>query len=323
MAYVLGIDGGGSKTMAAVSAAPDLPAAPGRLAMSSASVFTFHTTRGCNFNSVSRESGQAALEEAVRGALASARINPEDISSVCAGVAGGASPELAAIVSEILTRLLPCASIRVVGDIVIAFESAFQEGSGVVCISGTGSVAFGRNERGEMTRAGGWGRLVSDEGSGHWIGRQAISQCLNAMDQGRSSRLITEIMEHWGIVTREQLVSRCHSGQIPNFSELFPVVLRVANEGDPMATEILDSAALKLARITQIVLRRLWSGRSVQRVAITGSVFANAERIRHAFSNLIRADRPEVQVRLCERQPVEGALQLAWANLGESGLVAS
>jgi N-acetylglucosamine kinase-like BadF-type ATPase len=322
MAYVLGIDGGGSKTMAAVSGAPDLPV-PGRLGMSGASVFTFNTARGCNFNSVSRESGQAALEEAVRGALASAQVTPSEISSVCAGVAGGASPEVAAMVSEILSQLLPCASIRVVGDNVIAFEAAFDGSAGVVCISGTGSVAFGRNERGEMTRAGGWGRLVSDEGSGHWIGRQAIAQCLNAMDQGRSSRLITETMEHWGIVTREQLVARCHSDPIPNFAELFPVVLRVANEGDPMATEILDSAALKLARITQIVLRRLWSGRSVQRVAIIGSVFANAERIRHAFANLIRADRPEVQVRLCERQPVEGALQLAWQNIGESGLAAS
>ena len=309
MAYVLGIDGGGSKTMAAVS--------------TGACVFTFKADKGCNFNTVSREDAQAALTEAVRGSLASAKISPGDISSVCAGVAGGASPEVATMVAETLTPLLPCASIRVVGDIVIAFEAAFHGGPGIVCISGTGSVAFGRNERGEMTRAGGWGRLVSDEGSGHWIGRHAISQCLNAMDQGRSSRLITEIMEHWGIVTREQLVARCHSGPIPNFSELFPVVLQVANEGDPMATGILDSAALKLARITQIVLRRLWSGHSIQRVAITGSVFANSERIRHAYANLIRADRPEVQIRLSERQPFEGALQLAWENIGESGLAAS
>ena len=309
MAYVLGIDGGGSKTMAAVS--------------SGASVFTFKVDKGCNFNSVSRDDAQAALSAAVRGALASARISPGDISSACAGVAGGASPELASMISETLAPLLPCASIRVVGDIVIAFESAFHGEAGVVCISGTGSIAFGRNERGETTRAGGWGRMISDEGSGHWIGGRAISQCLNAMDQGRSSRLITEIMEHWHIVTREQLVLRCHSEPIPNFAELFPVVLRVADAGDPMATEILDSAALRLARITQIVLRRLWSSRSLQRVAITGSVFTNSERIRHAYTNLIRADRPEVQIRLSEREPVEGALQLAWENIGESGLAAS
>jgi len=309
MAYVLGIDGGGSKTMAAVS--------------SGSSTFTFKAAKGCNFNTVSHEDARAALTEAVHGAVGLARISSSDISSVCAGVAGGASPEVAAMVSEFLGSLLPRASIRVVGDNIIAFEAAFRGGAGVVCISGTGSVAFGRNERGEMTRAGGWGRMVSDEGSGHWIGRYAISQCLIAMDQGRSSRLITEIMEHWGIVTREQLVLRCHSEPIPNFSELFPVVLRVANAGDPLATEVLDSAALKLARITQIVLRRLWSGHSAQRVAITGSVFANSERIRHAFANLIRSDRPEVQIQLSEREPFEGALQLAWENIGDKGLAAS
>ena len=304
MAFVLGIDGGGSKTVAAVS--------------SGTCVFTSRAAKGCNFNSVSRDDARKALAEAVYDALALAGIPPGEISSVCAGVAGGVSPDVAATVSEILAPLLPCASIRVVGDTVIAFESAFSGGAGVVCISGTGSVAFGRNERGDTTRAGGWGRMVSDEGSGHWIGRRAISQCLNAMDQGRSSRLITEVMEHWQIVTREQLVSRCHCEPIPNFAELFPVVLQVANEGDPIATEILNSAALKLARITQIVLRRLWRGRSIQRVAITGSVFANSERIRHAYGNLIRADRPEVQIRLTERQPIEGALQLAWQNIGES-----
>src|SRR5690242_14711282 len=100
MAYVLGIDGGGSKTMAAVAGG--------------SCVFTSKVDKGCNFNTVSREDGRAALREAVQGALASARIASGDISSVCAGVAGCASPELAATVSEILASLLPCASVRVV-----------------------------------------------------------------------------------------------------------------------------------------------------------------------------------------------------------------
>ena len=136
------------------------------------------------------------------------------------------------------------------------------------------------------------------------------------MDQGRSSRLITEIMEYWGIVTREQLIDRCHRDPIPNFSELFPVVLQVAEAQDPLANEILNMAALKLSRITQIVLRRLWTGRGVQQVAMTGSVFAHSERIRYVYGNLIRADRPRVQIRLSERQPYQGALQMAWDSLG-------
>jgi glucosamine kinase len=310
MAFVLGIDGGGSKTAAAVS--------------NGASMFTTCAPRGCNLNSVSTENARLALAEAVHGALSSAGISAGEVVSVCAGVAGAASPDVAAKIAELLAGLLPRASVRVVGDTVIALEAAFSGGAGVVCISGTGSVAFGRNARGEITRAGGWGRLVSDEGSGHWIGQRAVAKCLRAMDQGRSSQLVTAIMEHWHIVTREQLVQRCHSEPIPNFAELFPVVLQVAETGDPLASEILTAAGFELARITQVVLRRLWSGRSIQQVAVTGSVFAHSARIRQVFTNVIRADRSEVQIRLSGRQPFEGALQMAWESLpGGKPLAAS
>ena len=297
MAFVLGIDGGGSKTAAAIS--------------NGISVLATHAAKGCNLNSVSTEVARQSLAEAVHGVLAAAGISANDIASVCAGVAGAASPEIAATLAEILAGLLPRAAVRVVGDTVIALEAAFYGGPGVVCISGTGSVAFGRNERGEVTRAGGWGRLVSDEGSGHWIGQRAVSKALRAMDQGRSSQLVTGIMKHWSIVTREQLVQRCHSDPIPNFSDLFPIVLAVAEAGDPIASEILNAAAIELARITQVVLRRLWIGHSIQQVAITGSVFANSPRVRNVFGNILHTDRPEVQIRLSKRHPFEGAVQLA------------
>lgn len=305
MAYVLGIDGGGSKTAAAVS--------------DGTSLCTALAAKGCNLNTVPQEIACAALKEAVHGALDSAGIAASDVAAVCAGVAGAAAPDRAAKIQSIIAELLPRATVRVAGDTVISLQAAFAGGPGVVCISGTGSVAFGRNERGETTRAGGWGRMVSDEGSGHWIGHRAVTHCLRAMDQGRSSRLITEIMRHWRIATREQLVLRCHCEPIPNFSDLFPVVLRVAEGGDALANEILDYAAVRLARITQVVLRRLWASCSTQQVAMTGSVFAHSTRVQHVFCNMIHADRPEIQIRLSSRQPIEGAVQMAWESLGEGG----
>jgi N-acetylglucosamine kinase-like BadF-type ATPase len=128
---------------------------------------------------------------------------------------------------------------------------------------------------------------------------------------GRSSRLITAVMEHWRIVTREQLVQRCHREQLPDFAELFPIVLAAAEDRDLLASEILNAAGIELARIAQIVLRRLWVNRTNVEVATAGGVFASSSRIRHVFGNIIRTDRPEVHVRFIERQPVEGALYLA------------
>lgn len=208
MAFFLGIDGGGSKSAAAVS--------------DGVSVLATHIAGGCNLNSVSTETARLSLYRAVHGALSAAGISPTDIVSVCAGVAGAGTPGIATTISEILAELLPLATIQVVGDTVVALEAAFPGKAGVVCISGTGSVALGRNERGELARAGGWGRLVSDEGSGHWIGHRAVSQCIRALDMGRSSSLITGIMQHWRIVTREQLVQHCNQEHVPSFAELFP-----------------------------------------------------------------------------------------------------
>ncbi len=78
---------------------------------------------------------------------------------------------------------------QVVGDAVIALEAAFGPGPGVIAISGTGSMIYGRDAKGLTARAGGWGFAVSDEGSGHWIGQKAISSILRARDAGRETSL--------------------------------------------------------------------------------------------------------------------------------------
>jgi glucosamine kinase len=294
MSFFLGIDGGGSKSVAALS--------------NGVSVLASQTAiGGCNLNTVSCEDARSVLTEAVQGALSAAGVSANSVVGVCAGVAGAASSQVAAKISAILAEILPRASIQVVGDTVIALEADFAGGPGLVCISGTGSIAFGRNERGELARAGGWGRLVSDEGSGSWIGQRAVSQCLRALDMGRSSRLITGIMEHWQIATREQLVQRCCT-QVPNFADLFPVVLATAESGDALACELLTAAGAELARIAQVVLRRLWIGHTSLEIAMTGGVFSNSDRVRQVFANLLRIERPEVRVRLSQRQPFEGAL---------------
>jgi N-acetylglucosamine kinase-like BadF-type ATPase len=243
--------------------------------------------------------------------LSSAGVSAASVTNVCAGVAGAASPEVAAKIAAILAGILPGAAIQVVPDTAIALEANFSGGPGLVCISGTGSIAFGRNQRGQYARAGGWGRLVSDEGSGYWIGQQALSQCLRALDMGRSSTLVTAIMQHWHVVTREHLLQRCQRDPVSGFAELFPVVLAAAEGGDPLASEILDAAGGELARMAQIVLRRLWAGPAKVEIALTGGVFVNSPSIRQVFSNVVRSERPEVQIRLSEHQAFEGALYLA------------
>jgi N-acetylglucosamine kinase-like BadF-type ATPase len=95
-------------------------------------------------------------------------------------------------------------------------------------------------------------------------------------------------------------------------------VLSAAESGDPLATEILSAAGTELARIAQVVLRRLWVSRGHVEVTITGGVFLNSARVLQVFGNVIRSERPEVHVQRSERQAFEGALYLAQHALSAS-----
>ena len=92
-------------------------------------------------------------------------VSPGAVDAVVIGIAGASVPPVKDTVAAMVADLVPC-EIEVVGDMVIAMESAFAGLPGVVVISGTGSVAFGRNHLGDAARAGGWGPAISDEGSG-------------------------------------------------------------------------------------------------------------------------------------------------------------
>src|SRR5208282_5946618 len=126
--------------------------------------------------------------------------SPDRIRAICIGAAGAARPEIAAKIRSILAELTPeiaHANIEIVGDTVIALEAAFGAGPGVIAIAGTGSIVYGRDAAARTARAGGWGFAISDEGSGHWIGRRSISAILSARDQGLETKLTSLVLQAW------------------------------------------------------------------------------------------------------------------------------
>jgi glucosamine kinase len=168
VAIFLGIDGGGSKTSCLIG--------------DETSVLGRGTGAASNVVRVGEAQARESLATAIRQACRVANIRPSEISSVCVGLAGAARPEIGELVRRIIADLVPGetqpSQIRVVGDNVIALEAAFGGGPGVIVIAGTGSIAYGRNREGQTARAGGWGFAISDEGSGHWIGRTAVAAAI-------------------------------------------------------------------------------------------------------------------------------------------------
>ena len=299
MPWFLGIDGGGSKTTCLLG--------------DESAVLASASSAGSNPIRVGEERSRQALQAAVREACAAARVEPSEISRTCLGMAGAARPQIEKQVRAVLTDLVG-GEVEIVGDMVIALEAAFRGGPGLVVVAGTGSIAYGRNERGQTARAGGWGFAISDEGSGHWIGRAAVAAAMRAHDLGENSILISSIMNSWHLGSRDDVVRAANALPPPDFAELFPQVLAAAGSGDSGANEILTHAATELVQLARIVADRLWQGRQAFRVATGGGVFQNSAVVRQVFSNSLRSLHPQAQIESKVVEPAQGALWLARKN---------
>ncbi len=296
MSYFLGIDGGGTKTTCAVG--------------DESSVLAEATAGPSNIVRVGEGRARESLHQAIRQACAAAGISPEQVARTCAGGSGAARPELAAIVRSLLAEILS-SPIEVVGDMETALEAAFGDGSGVIVIAGTGSIAYGRDQHGKTARAGGWGFAVGDEGSAHWIGRQAVSAVLRASDQEQpESPLLKALFRAWGVASLLDLARAGNSIPPPDFAALFPAV---SGSTDEPARQVLRSAGRELAQLAEVVISRLFGkDKSVPvPVAMTGGVFRHAELVRQVFYNELRRLDPHADVRQQVVEPVEGALRMA------------
>ena len=189
MAYYLGIDGGGTKTRCVLA--------------DETTVLATAMSGGSNIVRVGEEHAREALRTVIHQVCASAKVSPDQVHAICIGAAGAARPEIAAKIRSVLAELVPhnAPNIEVVGDAAIALEAAFGAGPGVIAIAGTGSIVYGRDAAGRIARAGGWGFAISDEGSGHWIGRRAISAILSAHDQSVETALAAMVLSTVRFVT--------------------------------------------------------------------------------------------------------------------------
>lgn len=294
--FYLGIDGGGTKTRCTLG--------------DESSVRASSTVGGSNVIRLGEAQAREALQAAVRQACSAANVSPDQIRSVCIGAAGAARPEIAAKIRSILAEVTP-ASVEVVGDMVIALEAAFGAGPGVIAIAGTGSIVWGRDAAGRTARAGGWGFAISDEGSGHWIGRRAVSAILHARDDDESTALTDLVLREWNLASLDELVQKANALPPPDFPRLFPLALRAVETNDRIAQVLLVEAATHLSNLTSTVIRRLAPQPPYVPVAITGSVFRQSNDVRKVFYNTLQAAFPGLEIRPNPAVPVEGALARA------------
>jgi N-acetylglucosamine kinase-like BadF-type ATPase len=295
MPLYLGIDAGGTKTDCAVS--------------NGAELLGQATGATCKLARVGKESARDNLQAVVRRACDAARVRLQDVQHVCIGMAGASLAEAVNWAQETLRELMPAATIYVAGDHVIAHRAAFGTSPGVLTISGTGSIAFGRSQSGETARAGGWGPNVSDEGSAFWVGREAVAEALRAYDVGKNGGLLALIGDCWKVAPED--VIRLANAAEPRFPELAGPVAAAAEKGDASARLIIERAGKALAGLAGAVINRLWPNGGVVPVALAGGVFHGSALVRQAFKEAMRVEQPHAAVSFAHVHPVLGALEIA------------
>lgn len=248
--------------------------------------------------------GPAASEIARAIQTAAAGEAPDVIA---AGVAGLEDPELRRELRYALEALHPQREVHLFSDAAVALDGAFLGGPGVIVISGTGSVAWGRSAKGDEARAGGWGHLIDDAGSGYDIGRRGVNAALRGHDgRGEATALFRVLLKALDVDTPQQMAGVVWRMDPSQVASLARVVVQAAEESDAVARTILRSAAVELAALAAAVWQKLNLGQG-QPVAPVGGMFNHA-RIRKAFTASLARRCPEAMVVTPRLPPVAGAV---------------
>jgi N-acetylglucosamine kinase-like BadF-type ATPase len=254
------------------------------------------------------------IGECLRAACAQAGLDPADTryDAACLGFSGGPEDKESALRLVVNTRMM-----LVTNDALIALTGATGGEPGIITIAGTGSIAYGRNAAGETARAGGWGYIYGDEGSGFDIARQALRAALRSEEGwGPPTGLLPRLLEAGGARTANDLLHLCYTDEFPRarVATFARLVDEEAARGDRVAVEILRRAAEDLARLAAAVRAPLFAPREPARVAYIGGVF-NSRTLLESFRALVEREKGN---RLGPPQygPAAGALLEAYRAAG-------
>jgi len=302
---VLGIDAGGTKTVCYLADEDGKVLGEGR-------------SGGANL----KAEGELAVEKVLHTVMDQALGERDrDIAAICLGMAGADRDDDNAVVRGIMRRIGARARIVVVNDALVALVAGIGDSPGVVIICGTGSIAYGRSAD-RAARAGGWGHILGDEGSGYWIGRQAVRAVARAADgRGPATSLTARVLNHFAVAKPSDLVAEIYDRQVRHhaLAQLARVVQQARDEGDEVATQILEQAAHELVRAARSVVERLQMQEEAVQFVLAGGVFTGLPWLAEELKRRLPATAPRGQVKRLEVEPALGAVRLALAEVQGGG----
>lgn len=293
MTFVIGVDGGGTKTEAIAYDLEGNELARGSSGFANLAVDIAKSIRH--------------LWAAVQ--LCLERVERKKCLAIYLGIAGLESMTSRQAMEISLRPILP-APFHIISDVQLAHTAALKGKDGILTISGTGSVCLGTLQ-GKRIFTGGWGHLLGDEGSGYWIAIQAIRKAIGEEETGQPVSLFSQkLIDFLGVSKRRHLISSVYSSNKGEIASLVPVIVEMANEGEQHAIQLLHRAGEELGKTTLRCWRKLGFPKSIT-LAMSGSVLAQVEQVRTAFIHRVKSTIPQVKIVIPKGSVTKGALYLA------------
>lgn len=299
--HVLGIDVGGSKTVALLATPDGAVIAEGRAG-------------GANLRTHGELVVEKILHEVIDQVMDGRTERP---FAVCLGIAGVDRHDDAATIRGVMRRLGFRDHTLIVNDALIALVAGARQPVGLVIVAGTGSIAYGVNPQGLAARSGGWGPVLADEGSGYWIGRRALVAVMRHADgRGPRTALTPMVLERLSLSRPDELVNEIYESAERRqlVATLGPLVAEVQAAGDAVAAEILREAAAELLLAAGSVVSRLEMRGDVFQTFLSGGMFRSIPWLAEEVSTRLREIAPRTAVSRLTAEPATGALALALAE---------
>lgn len=305
MEYVIGIDGGGTKTLL-------------KIAEMDGGLIAECSKGPSNINSISEEDVKDTLQTLIVEGTESIGLKLEDCQAICIGTAGADRESDRKIIEQIISEKYN-GKIIVVNDAEVALCGGTGKREGIILISGTGSICYGRTEDGKSSRSGGWGHIIGDEGSGYDIGIRGIKAALRSYDgRGKKSILEKMILERLKLSSCEDLISyvyRRGAGK-KEIASLSVVVNEAYEKGDLEAKYIFNDCANELYLSVEAVVKNLEVEDKKMYLTTSGGIINNIEYLYSEFTNKINNNFKNLEVIEMKDDAASGAVLIALNKAG-------
>jgi N-acetylglucosamine kinase-like BadF-type ATPase len=300
--YVIGIDGGATKTTAVLA---DL----------NRNILAERTSGPANFLIIGTDKVAKTISDLILDLCNDAEVNIQNIEIVCMGLTGAGREEDAEKIKNAVLDYWQnnysskIKNLIVTSDARIALEGAFSGRPGIILIAGTGSIIFGKDRSGTLYRVGGFGRYIGDEGGGYSIGRLGLQAVAKYFDgRGPETKLLQILQEKFGINSPEDLINKVYKENI-DFASLAPFVIQCAEEGDEPCREILRKEAEELVLHIKAIKDKI-RVRTVY-ISFLGGLLSAENYYSKLLRKIILQKIEGVNVILPEHPPAYGAVLLA------------